>query len=399
MLPNGWKVCRLGDLIEEYREKSVVQDQFEVFTSSRYGLIPQAEYYGEGRILSRNNVGFHVIPPGYMTYRSRSDNGNFFININDLGRTGIISHFYPVFRFKDGDDKFFLDFLNFKRSELGARSVGSSQKVLSLNALREMRFVLPSLAERQRIAEILSTWDEAVEKVEQLIANTSDQKKALMQQLLTGKKRLRGFRDRWMPTALGDLGSFRKGKGISRADTVAEGIPCIRYGEIYTHHHDVIRDFVSFISQETAQDSERITYGDILFTCSGETAEEIGKCVAYLDDGEAFAGGDIIIFSSQNDDPAFLAYLLNSHPLATQKAQFGQGNSVVHISAANLAKLKFMRPSLEEQRAIGGLLLAADDEIRTLETQRSLLAREKDALMQQLLTGKRRVKLGRKEAA
>lgn len=334
-----------------------------------------------------------------MTYRSRSDNGNFFININDLGRTGIISHFYPVFRFKDGDDKFFLDFLNFKRSELGARSVGSSQKVLSLNALREMRFVLPSLAERQRIAEILSTWDEAVEKVEQLIANTSDQKKALMQQLLTGKKRLRGFRDRWMPTALGDLGSFRKGKGISRADTVAEGIPCIRYGEIYTHHHDVIRDFVSFISQETAQDSERITYGDILFTCSGETAEEIGKCVAYLDDGEAFAGGDIIIFSSQNDDPAFLAYLLNSHPLATQKAQFGQGNSVVHISAANLAKLKFMRPSLEEQRAIGGLLLAADDEIRTLETQRSLLAREKDALMQQLLTGKRRVKLGRKEAA
>lgn len=316
----------------------------------------------------------------------------------------IVSPAYVVLRANDTIDPRFAAYL-FKFPRMiylfWAYSYGITEDRLRLyfNDFSAIPVRLPPRAEQQRITEILLTWDQAIEKVEQLIANTHDQKKALMQQFLSGKKRLRGFQDTWTPTALGDLGSFRKGKGISRGDAVSEGIPCIRYGEIYTHHHDVIREFVSFISQETAQDSERITCGDILFTCSGETAEEIGKCVAYLDDGEAFAGGDIIIFSSENDDPVFLAYLLNSHPLATQKAQFGQGNSVVHISAANLAKLKFMRPSLEEQRAIGGLLLAADDEIRTLETQRSLLAREKDALMQQLLTGKRRVKLGRKEAA
>jgi type I restriction enzyme, S subunit len=121
--------------------------------------------------------------------------------------------------------------------------------------------------------------------------------------------------------------------------------------------------------------------------------------VAYLGDGQAFAGGDIIIFTSEKDDPVFLAYLLNSHPLAAQKAQLGQGNSVVHISAANLAKLQFMRPPLDEQSAIGGLLLAADNEIKALELQRVSLSREKAALMQQLLTGKRRVKRMKREAA
>jgi type I restriction enzyme S subunit len=235
--------------------------------------------------------------------------------------------------------------------------------------------------------------------MEALIANANEQKKALMQQVLSGKRRLPGFVDAWNPSLLGAVGNFRKGKGIPRADVAVDGIPCVRYGEIYTHHHDVIREFASFIGEEAARASELINYGDILFTCSGETAEEIGKCVAYLEKGEAYAGGDIIIFSSDDDDPVFLAYLLNSNPLATQKAQFGQGNSVVHISAANLAKLEFNRPPLNEQRAIGAMLFAADDEIIILKSQRSSLIQEKAALMQKLFTGKSRVRLERKEAA
>lgn len=127
--------------------------------------------------------------------------------------------------------------------------------------------------------------------------------------------------------------------------------------------------------------------------------EEIGKCVAYLGDHEAYAGGDIVIFSPTQDSSIFLAYLLNSSPLAAQKSKMGQGNSVVHISASNLAKLNFSIPSRAEQDEIGKLLIEADNSILKMENQATALRQEKSALMQQLLTGKRRVKMDEGEDA
>jgi type I restriction enzyme S subunit len=323
--------------------------------------------------------------------------------LKDKGK--IASHRFPMFRAKLG--KANVDFITYLfKTEYGKELLSLASpggagrnKTLGQSEFLKLKIRVPPAAEQQRIAEILSTWDEAIETVEKLIANARDHKHALMQQLFTGKKRLPGFRRKWTTTTLGDRGEFRKGKGISRAEVIDLGIPCVRYGEIYTHHHDVIRKFNSFIGAGSAQQSERIQFGDILFTCSGETAEEIGKCVAYVGHDEAYAGSDIIILSPEQDDPIFLSYLLNSTPLAAQKAQLGQGNSVVHISSANLAKLKFKIPDHSEQQAIGALLLHTDAAIGNLEIQRAALADEKSALMQQLLTGKRRVKFDRKEAA
>ena len=255
------------------------------------------------------------------------------------------------------------------------------------------KILVPTLVEQRRIAEILSTWDRAIETVEALIANARAQKAALMQILLTGKRRLPGFSSEWERAALGGRGDFRKGKGISRAEVKGAGIPCVRYGEIYTRHDDIVRDFGSFIDTASASRSEPIIRSDILFACSGETAEEIGKCVAYLGDHEAYAGGDIVIFSPERDNPVFLAYLLNSPPLVMQKSQMGQGNSVVHISASNLAKLQIVIPELDEQDAIAQRLLDSDTQISSHQFQLTALRQERAALMQQLLTGKRRVRV------
>src|SRR5690606_596354 len=93
----------------------------------------------------------------------------------------------------------------------------------------------------------------------------------------------------WKVYRLGDLGDFLKGKGISKKDRKESGIPCILYGEIYTEHHFYVKEFVSFIDNKTASKCMRLEKGDILFTGSGETREEIGKPVAYLDDREAYA--------------------------------------------------------------------------------------------------------------
>ena len=133
-----------------------------------------------------------------------------------------ISHFYPVFKFIDGDDKFFLDFLNYNRTTLGMHCVGSSQKVLSLNALRDIKFILPPVKERCRISEILSTWDRAIAVQEQLVANARAQKKALMQTLLTGKKRLPGFKGECKWIAVSEILTIETG-GSNREDSLDVG--------------------------------------------------------------------------------------------------------------------------------------------------------------------------------
>lgn len=273
----------------------------------------------------------------------------------------------------------------------------SARPNLTLEDIRSFCFLLPPPPEQRRIAEILSTWDRAIETVETLIANARAQKKALMQSLLTGKHRLRGFSREWRSVCLGEIGKLRKGKGIQRDQVRDTGLPCIRYGEIYTQHHEQVRHFDSFIDAETAAESVPISAGDILFTCSGETAEEIGKCVAYLGSERAYAGGDIIILSPATDNAAFLSYVLNDTEVTEQKRRFGQGNSVVHISAANLARLTFTLPDRAEQDAIANILDDATGHIGGLEIELATLAQEKSALMQQLLTGKRRVKLTESE--
>lgn len=197
--------------------------------------------------------------------------------------------------------------------------------------------------------------------------------------------------DEWSLAALNELGTFSKGKGIKKTDVVENGLPCIRYGELYTHHNDIIRKFYSNISFEIAVGSVRLKKGDILFAGSGETAEEIGKCAAFLGEEEAYAGGDIIILSPIDQHERFLGYLLNSYAIAKQKERFGQGDAVVHISSGNLGQIVVPIPPIHEQEAIASALSDVDALIESLER---LIAKKRDikrATMQELLTGKKRL--------
>ncbi|WP_418888716.1 hypothetical protein [Methanothrix soehngenii] len=142
----------------------------------------------------------------------------------------------------------------------------------------------------------MSDADALIGAVEQLIAKKRLIKQGAMQELLTGKRRLPGFSGKWEVKMLGAIGVFSKGSGIKKDEVVADGLPCVRYGEIYTHHNEYLKAFNSFITPATAKQSQRIEKGDLLFAGSGETAEEIGKCVAFLGEEEAYAGGDVVMF-------------------------------------------------------------------------------------------------------
>jgi type I restriction enzyme S subunit len=197
----------------------------------------------------------------------------------------------------------------------------------------------------------------------------------------------------WSVSLLGELGIFSKGKGILKEQVISEGLPCIRYGEIYTTHDFIIKNFKSFITEDVATESKEIKTGDILFAGSGETVEEIGKAVAYIGNSKAYAGGDVIILSTKKDvNPECLSYALETDFVKKQKRVLGQGNSVVHIYSSDLSTVKIPLPPLPEQKAIAQVLSTADAAIHTTEKLIAQKELRKKWLMQQLLTGKKRLK-------
>jgi type I restriction enzyme S subunit len=194
----------------------------------------------------------------------------------------------------------------------------------------------PTKAEQEVIAEALGDADALIESLDQLLVKKRRLKQGAMQELLAGRKRLPGFSGEWEVKRLGDLGTFLKGSGVTRDESFSGPLACIRYGEIYTRHNNCIKMFYSWISRDVANTATRLCSGDILFAGSGETKEEIGKCVAFTGNDEAYAGGDIVILRPQASDSRFLGYYLNSTTINRQKASRGQGDAVVHIGAAAL---------------------------------------------------------------
>lgn len=196
----------------------------------------------------------------------------------------------------------------------------------------------------------------------------------------------------WEIINLGSVGGFSKGRGIKKDEANSGEIPCIRYGEIYTHHNDIVKFFNSKISSEVARTSRKLKKGEILFAGSGETKEEIGKCVAYLHDLEAYAGGDIVILTPTKGDSMFLGYLLNSSKVNAQKASRGQGDAIVHISSAALSSVVISIPQdPKEQEKIAVALSDIDSLISKLDQLIQKKKNIKQGVMQELLTGKRRL--------
>ena len=178
-----WGYLQLGELIEESKAVSKKQDEFDVLTSSRRGLIKQSEYFEGSRLIDRDNVGFNIIKPHEITYRSRSDDGLFYFNFNNLGITGIISTYYPVFSFKNSNNKFVTEYLNFNKADFSKYAVGTSQLVLSLNALRTVKLRIPSKPEQEKIAEFLTAIDERIDHTTAQLTHTKQWKKGLLQQM------------------------------------------------------------------------------------------------------------------------------------------------------------------------------------------------------------------------
>lgn len=197
--------------------------------------------------------------------------------------------------------------------------------------------------------------------------------------------------DGWQLTKLTDLGVFSKGAEISKKQLSESGHNAIRYGELYTRHNIKVNKIYSFISEKIIPLTKKIKYGDILFAGSGETIDEIGKSATYLLKEDCYAGGDVIVFSPKNANSLFLSYFLNFGEGRKKLRELGQGQSVVHIYKSDIEELELHLPSVPEQNRIVSVLETWDRAIESLNKKIEIKKQIKKGLMQDLLTGKKRL--------
>ena len=379
MIPSEWQAAQVGALFDvkaggdfDPTRSSAVQGDSYPYPIYANSLSQQGLYgfcnYAESQ-------------PGSITVTARGTLGKAFYRDTPFVAIGRLLVLEPKVSM---DARFFSEYINY-----GVRFAVESTGVPQLTAPQVARYLLPIPPESEQCAaaEALSDVDKLLGSLEKLIAKKRAIKQAAMQQLLTGKTRLPGFSGEWETKRLGQLGAFSKGRGITREDISDSGLPCVRYGELYTRHEDYVFNLATRIPPAVASTALPIKTGDLLFAGSGETAEEIGHCAAYVGEEQAYAGGDIVVLTPVGQDSIYLGHLMNYRTVAIQKARMGQGDAVVHISASNLAQVQISLPPVEEQTAIAIVLSDMDAELATLEQRRDKTRAVKQGMMQQLLTG------------
>ena len=158
--------------------------------------------------------------------------------------------------------------------------------------------------------------------------------------------------DGWAWRRAFSLGTMIRGRGIKRTETVAQGCPCIRYGEIYTTYETSFDSAVSFIPETLDKVCLHFSSGDVVFTLTGENKVDIAKTVAFLGDGQIAAGGDLAFWTHHGMNPLYLVYYMASPYCIELKRRTATGDIIVHISTSKVGDFLVPVPPINEQNRI-----------------------------------------------
>ena len=271
-----------------------------------------------------------------------------------------------------------------------------NQASISTRDLKKIKIPVPPLPEQQKIAEVLSTWDKAIEKQSQLIEKLELRKKGLMQQLLTGKKRLPGFNIPWKKIKLGEMGNTYNGLSGKNKDDFEQGnAKFIPYINVFSNEKIDVNN-LQCVKINPEDQQNMVKYGDIFFTVSSETPDEVGMASVLLEHLDntylnSFCFGyRLKDFSTLS--PFFAAYLFRTEHFRHYMNILAQGSTRFNLSKKEVMKLRINIPVIKEQITIYKVLNTADREIELAQQKLDILRQQKHGLMQQLLTGKKRVK-------
>ena len=374
-LSSGWKVVRLDKVAPLQRGYDLPVDNI------KEGLYPVV--YSNGILKFHNE--FKAKAPGVITGRSGT-----------IGKVIYVEKdYWPhntslwVTNFCGNNPKFI--YYMYINLNLIRFSAGSGVPTLNRNDIHLQKILLPPLDEQKKIAEILSTWDEAINLTINLIESKKQFKKALMQNLLTAKVRFPEFKDEWIEVTIGELFEFKKGQGLSKEMLDTNGkFECVLYGELYTTYDEIIENVKS---RTNFQGSIKSKFDDILIPSSTTTGSIDIAIAAVILKNDILLGGDINILRKKRNNiyGKFVAYCITNIK-NKELSSYAQGTTIIHLYAKDFKDMKIKLPNLKEQQKIAEVLTACDDEINLLNLKLENLKKQKQGLMQKLLSGKVRAK-------
>lgn len=376
-LPSGWKVVRLGDVAE----KSILKNRNNLIklvlsNSAIDGLVAQNEYFDKDIANKENIQDYYIVDLGDFVYNPRisqsAPTGP--INRNMLSK-GIVSPLYTVFTVQDEILAKFLAYffktIVWQNQVKSVANYGARYDRINItdNAFFSLKILLPPLDEQEKIAEILSTWDEAINLTINLIESKKQFKKALMQNLLTAKIRFLQFKDEWKEIKLGEICEIQTGK--LNANAMIQGG---RY-KFFTCAKEVFEiDCYAF-------DTEAI-----LISGNGENVGYI-----HYFNGKFNAYQRTYVLDKFTENILFIKYFLEFALKRKIEIEKKDGNTP-YIVLSTIFGFIVKLPNLKEQQKIAEVLTACDDEINLLNLKLENLKKQKQGLMQKLLSGKVRTK-------
>ena len=386
MIPNDWKIMSLGEICSNHLQTGPFGSQLHSHEYVENGipvLMPKdlndyrADLSSAAKITPKkaNDLKKHILKKGDLLFSRRGDVARFAL-IDEKSEGSICGTGCLKARPNENHSSKFLAYFLQKDSVkqwLEQNAVGQTMPNMNTEILRELPLIsASSRKEEEKIAEILSTWDKAIETVEKLVANSQQQKKALMQQLLTGQKRLLDengvrFSESWEEPTLGEIANVYQPKTISQEMLNESGYPV--YGA------NGVIGFYSDFNHETEQ---------IAVTCRGSTCGVIN----WTEPKSWITGNAMVINVDDNPiiNKKYLYYVLSGSNLKYLISGSGQPQIT-----GNIKKHRILAPSTIEQEKIAQVLTLADREIDLYQQQLDKLKLEKKSLMQQLLTGQKRV--------
>jgi len=354
IIPEEWEVRKLGEICTNFKSGQSI-------TSPRISYSDKYPVYGgnglRGYTHSFTHSGDHILI---------GRQGALCGNINFVtGENFISEHAIAVKTDLNNDIRFWalkLDYLDLNRL-----SESSAQPGLSVEKLIKLKVSIPPLLEQKKIAEILTMWDVAIEKQTLLIEKHELRKRALMQQLLNGKKRLKGFDGEWKKVKLGDIAYIYQPQTITQNEMTPEGY------EVYGAN--------GIIGKYSKYNHEK---SQIAVVCRGSTCGLINFTKPY-----SWITGNAMVINVDDNENVNKKFL-NDYLVIDDLSYLISGSGQPQITG-NIRNHKILLPILSEQGAIAEILFTADQEIYIAKEKLVQLKKQKKGLMQVLLTGKKRV--------
>jgi len=369
-----WRQTSLGCIIEPYSEKVYGEHDYEVLTSSREGLQRQEDHFGSKQ--RHDTDGYNIIPLGYCTYRNRSDDGKFAFNINTISEKAIVSKFYPVFRFTNANSTFMAEFLNSSprvKKKLSVLAVGTSQVVLSFEALKAAKFDLPCKDEQDKIAAFLECLNTRIENQRTLVVALKKYKRGVVDGIFSRKLNF-SYPQTWAELEISELFMPISDKGYS--DKI---VLTIVQGE-GTMPRDSVDRRIAY-DKSTISSYKRVLPNDfILHLRSFEGGLEI------VNEEGVVSPAYTILRARKEIIPLFFYTFFRSYWFINSKLRISvegirDGKS---INMNTFWHIKVPVPSIEEQRHISALISSIDNRIKIAEFEYKRLLQIRVGLMQQL---------------